>query len=571
MTSAGRAPSLSDSPVSDDNRRFHECGHAFGQGQRHLFRSGRSGTVAEFAEYAPGLAANTSSHEGAAEDAEGQALRRHLAFSAIAPAPVLVTIKDVPLLSTGMDFHISTGVMTVTTEALADAAMAYSDVAVPKPRLKLGHTDPRYNNEATFDGTPAFGRAENLRLSDDGQTLYGDFVGVPQWLASVMPIAYMNRSVEGESDFTTVSGKKYRLVIDAVALLGVTWPGCSVLPDLPLYYGDQIPPDVQIEGLTGVAMSGSRITASANIDDVRRMFYSEFATEEKDRYWWWIRAMYTEPNELIVDDDKGQLYKVSYSTSSDGEVTFGDAVPVKIEYQNDPKKDVVAAASAAVQPGRIAATWSSRDDSRINASQEGGSSLDPKQLRQSLGLPEDATDEQVLAAVNASLAGQTDPGTDPPQAPDAPTPDPTPDPEPTPQPEPAEPLAVAASGLVQIDSSALEELRRNAALGAQAREQQLTAERDGFLASAVTAGKFPPSRVDHYRQMWAADPQGTRELVDGLASGLVPVSEVGVSAGPDAVEDEAHLAWFPEIRAARATDAAMKSGLTSGTIVMGRD
>ena len=44
---------------------------------------------------------------------------------------------------------------------------------------------------------PSVGRIENLRLTNNSQTLVGDLVGVPVWLAKVMPSAYPRRSIEG--------------------------------------------------------------------------------------------------------------------------------------------------------------------------------------------------------------------------------------------------------------------------------------------------------------------------------------------------------------------------------------
>jgi hypothetical protein len=77
------------------------------------------------------------------------------------------------------------------------------------------------------------------------QTIYGDYTGLPEWLAKVMAIAYPNRSIEGNFDVETVTGSHYELVITAVSLLGVYWPGCQVLEDLPLWYGSSIPDGVE--------------------------------------------------------------------------------------------------------------------------------------------------------------------------------------------------------------------------------------------------------------------------------------------------------------------------------------
>src|SRR4051812_16834895 len=114
--------------------------------------------------------------------------------------PSLVTIPNVELLEVGEDWHAQSGDFTVTYEHLVAAVAAQDDPAVRTPVLKAGHTDPR------FDGQPAYGKVENFRLSENGQTLIGDYVGVPSWLADAMPSAYPRRSIEGFFNWTTATG-----------------------------------------------------------------------------------------------------------------------------------------------------------------------------------------------------------------------------------------------------------------------------------------------------------------------------------------------------------------------------
>ena len=79
------------------------------------------------------------------------------------------TVKGVELVKAGT-WQGLTGPVTLTREDLADALAASQDPEVDHAALKLGHIDPR------FDGQPAAGWVERLRLSDDGQTLLGDLV-----------------------------------------------------------------------------------------------------------------------------------------------------------------------------------------------------------------------------------------------------------------------------------------------------------------------------------------------------------------------------------------------------------
>ncbi len=53
-------------------------------------------------------------------------------------------------------------------------------------------------------------------------------------------------------------------------------------------------------------------------------------------------------------------------------------------------------------------------------------------------------------------------------------------------------------------------------------------------------GKFPPSRLAHYTALYDADEEGTRQLVDSLAEGVVPVHERGASPSSDTNDSQTH-------------------------------
>lgn len=137
----------------------------------------------------------------------------------------LRTVRNVELIRCGT-WNISTGPWTVTPEHLRSAIAAHEAGALRKAILKIGHEDPR------FDGSPALGHLDNLRLTDNGQTLSGDFVGVPTRLASVLASAYPDRSIEGIHEFTAADGTTFPFVLTAVALLGATAPGIDTLRSL---------------------------------------------------------------------------------------------------------------------------------------------------------------------------------------------------------------------------------------------------------------------------------------------------------------------------------------------------
>lgn len=139
--------------------------------------------------------------------------------------PDLRTIPGVELVKTGT-WKISTGTWNVTPELIAAAKAAHESGTVPKPIVKLGHVDSR------FDGEPALGWVDNLEIRDDGHTLVGDLVGVPAWLAAIAASAYPNRSVEAVHDLELPDGTTHALALTAVALLGVTKPGIPALTSL---------------------------------------------------------------------------------------------------------------------------------------------------------------------------------------------------------------------------------------------------------------------------------------------------------------------------------------------------
>lgn len=140
------------------------------------------------------------------------------------------TIRDVELIRVGT-WEISSGEWAVTADDLRAAVAAHTAGVVRRPVLKIGHTDPR------FDGGPALGRIDNLRITDGGNTLVGDFVDVPGPVATLLPHSYPSRSVEALLDYEAPDGTVWPLVLTAVALLGQTAPGIETLADITALHG----------------------------------------------------------------------------------------------------------------------------------------------------------------------------------------------------------------------------------------------------------------------------------------------------------------------------------------------
>lgn len=186
---------------------------------------------------------------------------------------------------------------------------------------------------------------------------------------------------------------------------------------------------------------------------------------------------------------------------------------------------------------------------------EEGAGMDPAKLREALGLTPEASDQEVTAAIAA--AGLTPPA--PPPAQPALTPQfvaPTPPAVPAqpvqdvPQ---AAPVPVAASsgmrqlppGTVVIDATQLAEFQAGMNRANQIAAKIAERDRDDVINAAIANGKFPPARRAHYEQAWAADPDGTRELIERLEANLVPVQASGYPGGGD--QDDLQYAQYAHL------------------------
>lgn len=503
---------------------------------------------------------------------------------------LLSTVYDVDVCAVGIEYPLASGPTTFTTEDLLHAVASQDDPNVHPPRVWLGHTDDdRFHaGRATPAGSaePALGKIVNMRVEDDGMTLVGDITGCPTWLAKILASAYPSRSIEGFKGAVTASGREWRMVITDMALLGVTWPGVSSLEDLRALYSEE-GPEVEITEEEMMPIAAARVRAQVDVDDVRRAFGKSFeAGEFKELEWPWIRAILQDPNELIIDDDAtGEIHRLPYSSNDKREVTFGELKQVKIEYVNashkqDPqfKTDVIKV-TAELGGRPVAASYQTRDESLANLDQE--VHMDPAKLRASLGLPADATDDQVrakLTELQAALEPSPDqvpavpespfkgPGS-PPEA-DPPKEAPTKaDPEERPIGDPArittpEQVAAAlkAAGLVAVPSDQWTGLQANVAQLTQVREAEQARQDLSLVAQAVIDRKIFPHQRPYYEAK-IADPV-TRDTfrhlltasVDsgGLMAGIVPAHQLSTDDGQLTANTEAYPAsWFPEVQQAK--------------------
>lgn len=266
------------------------------------------------------------------------------AIEALQAAPPKLTVrKGVQIVKTGIEYPLSTGPATFTPEDLADAVAAQDDPALPAPRVWIGHPDDERIHGARItgkpSGEPALGIVKNMVLGEQGHCINGDLHNCPVWLDNILAAAFPSRSIEGRFNFHTPSGNKWRLVITGLALLGVSWPGITSLDDIASLYTEEGPSGVTVvtateeAPVTVEAVAARQITADVTVEDVRRQFY-DWIKADPDKNWWWIRSMYVDPLELIVDDDDGTLHRIPYSINKDDEVEWGEAKAVKIKYVN---------------------------------------------------------------------------------------------------------------------------------------------------------------------------------------------------------------------------------------------
>jgi hypothetical protein len=140
--------------------------------------------------------------------------------------------EGVELVATG-SWELLSGSWNPNRKDILAAVESAQCPAVRRPKIKIGHLDPRFNepDDTTLDGTPSLGWFDNLRASNDGNTLVGDQVALP-WLTQVQAAAWPDRSIEGKYNSRCGLGHIHPFVITAVSLLGETPPGIPTLKSI---------------------------------------------------------------------------------------------------------------------------------------------------------------------------------------------------------------------------------------------------------------------------------------------------------------------------------------------------
>lgn len=474
--------------------------------------------------------------------------------------PVLRDIPDVELLKVG-SWPASTGQFDCTPADLAACVAAFQAPSVRKPIIKIGHTDPR------FDGEPAVGFVDNLRLSRDGSTLVGDLRGLPAWLADICASAFPDRSIEGTYNLVDQTGRRHAFALTGLALLGVSPPAVGTLTslnDIARLYGvaaneapmevvkimaDQpVTPPADTSAPTGSDASGGTLS----VEDVRRAFYETGPGLENDALW--IEEMYLDPAELILQNDEdGGLFRLPF-TITGTTVAWGEMVAVRREYvaahmQNRPAAGTWVSASLSRSGFTVAAATPNGKGEVMAAAETTFSADEVTALTASLRLADTSTAADIVAAADtlvsglvaalglddtADLAAIVQAATDAKAAADAAGSGE----------ETAASVAAAAQrqGMVTVDATAFAGIQAQAQRGAELADRVEREDRERFVGACVEAGKIPSSRREHWLTMLTADP-GARETLASIPDGTVPMAARGYDGNADVPDTRSGAAY----------------------------
>jgi hypothetical protein len=335
--------------------------------------------------------------------------------------------------------------------------------------------------------------------------------------------------------------------------------------------------------------------AAVSDEDIRRKYY------EAAQPTMWITELGLDPLHLIVcDDSSGKYYRVPV-TLDGGDFAFGDPAEVAVRYieastaaEHEPAIVWASAAESrqGVAPpdpptgpppttrpeptGRGGSMSAAEAMRRVHAAAVAGTQTpattngsgsttttkearvpeyDATKLTEALQVSPDASPEEKMAAfLNAlptlvgTVAGD---GADQPQPQGTPAlsaPTTTTAPVVDGSPMPAELAALAAkTNAVLIDRDQLAEMRKQAALGAEAHAEMKRNKRDETIKAALDARKIAPSSEQHWRTYWDSDPDGCKKALDALQPNLIPETLAGY-IGTEAANktDRDYLALFPE-------------------------
>lgn len=203
--------------------------------------------------------------------------------------------------------------------------------------------------------------------------------------------------------------------------------------------------------------------------------------------------------------------------------TYNEEPAEKRQIREQAAQQRAAASAQAPAPTTSPATTAQT----TTTDQEGSAVVDVQDIirRRGLGLPDDASDEDVTAAEAAlsaelNLAGDSDTDTD-----DAPAD----------EPDAAAQVAAAAATLTLppgtrlVDEATYEAMQRGTAASVEQAQTSEADRRTREVQAAVDDGRILPARQEWWRQQYDVDPAGTQAALAALTGTGAPIREVGDS------------------------------------------
>jgi hypothetical protein len=102
-------------------------------------------------------------------------------------------------------------------------------------------------------------------------------------------------------------------------------------------------------------------------------------------------------------------------------------------------------------------------------------------------------------------------------------------------------------GVIAVEQEVWDNINRKVEAGERFRSKVLRDERDEVIDQAVRHGKFSAARAPHWKRLWDADPEGTREVLGSLKKNTVPTSDIGAGGGnlDDEAYEQEYAALYP--------------------------
>lgn len=422
------------------------------------------------------------------------------------------TVTDVPLIRVGK-WNPSEGDGTITLDQLEQIVAASTDSRLNIAVLKLGHTDERFDNPDFFDGDgqPAYGQVTNLRVTDDeGGTLIGDYINIPEDLVNVMESAYPFRSVEIHYGVQLVDEKETLLeefpaVLTAVALLGEAQPAVSGLGAIHEAFTGKTPAGVKVR----VDAKGHFALAGGHtFESLRTQLRAVLDARNTSGYLWVTDLDDSMVIYEIENEDGYTNWRESFVINQDSTVSLSgqpEQVVRRTSFepvaQNSTFPQFKSAKTHPVivqKPAVVVAASKSTTESKEDI-------VTPEQiksLREQGLLSADVTDDAVLAALGTSEQESTDTEAEAEAEVEVPA-----------------PVAAAAAqpAVVQVSAAQFAEMqnRLNTLDGELATYRGTETERRHaqILTAAKREGRIHPKDEAAYKTMLTRDEAGTKELL----------------------------------------------------------